>query len=93
MLARLEHAITISVVLNIAGALAGLLAAGYWFQSAGLKPPTELKGASGFGGPVTVNTGPLVDFAQKSARLNKIAASWTALAAFLLGIATIVQQF
>ena len=84
---------TVTVLNNIAGAIAGLLAAWYWYQSARLKPPSELKGAAGYGGPVNVDTGPLVAFAQESARLNKKAALWTALAAFLMGFANIVQPF
>jgi hypothetical protein len=78
-------------VLNLVAAIAGMLAAWFWFQSAMLKPPAELKGASGYGGPVTVDTGPLVAFAQESARLNKIAALWTPLAAFLTGVASLGQ--
>jgi hypothetical protein len=79
-----------TTVLNIVAAIAGLLAAWFWFQSARLKPPSELKGAAGYGGPVTVDTRPLVAFAQDSARLNKIAALWTAFAAFLMGIANMI---
>jgi hypothetical protein len=74
-------------------AIAGLLAAWFWFQSARLKPPSEQKGDVAYGGPATVDTGPLVAFAQESSRLNKIAALWTALAAFLTGVANIVQPF
>jgi hypothetical protein len=79
-----------TTVLNIVAAIAGLLAAWFWFQSARLKPPSELKGAAGYGGPVTVDTRPLVAFAQDSARLNKIAALWTAFAAFLMGVANMI---
>jgi hypothetical protein len=78
--------------LNILGALAGFAAAWFWFQSAMLEPPSELKVSTGYGGPGTADTTPLVSFARASARLNKFAASLTGLAALLTGIATILQQ-
>lgn len=66
-------------VLNFAAALAGLIAAWRWFQTTTIKPPSELS----FGGPTTVDTGPLVAFMEGIARLNRRAASWTAFAALL----------
>ena len=84
------HAVT---VLNIVGAIAGLLAAWFWFQSARLKPPSELRVSTGWGGSGTADTAPLVSFAKESARLNKIAAGWTALAALLMGVANFLQPF
>jgi hypothetical protein len=79
-------------MLNIAGAIVGLMAAWFWFRSAMLEPPSELKVSTGYGGPGTADTAPLVSFARASARLNKVAASLTGLATLLTGIATILQQ-
>ncbi len=76
-------------VLNFAAALAGLIAAWRWFQTTTIKPPTELS----FGGPTTVDTGPLVAFVKEIGRLNRRAASWTAAAALLEGFATIAHYY
>ncbi len=76
-------------VLNFAAALAGLIAAWRWFQTTTIRPPTELS----FGGPTTVDTGPLVAFVKEIGRLNRRAASWTAAAAFLEGLATIAHYY
>jgi hypothetical protein len=78
--------------LNFAAAVSGLGAAWFWWKSATIKAPTELRGSVAYGGPAIVNTEPLVRFTREAARLNKIAASWTAVAAFLSGLATIAQQ-
>jgi hypothetical protein len=75
-------------VLNFAAALAGLIAAWRWYQTTMIKPPTEL----GLGGQ-TVDTGPLVAFVKEIGWLNRRAASWTAIAALLEGLATIAHHY
>jgi hypothetical protein len=46
-----------------------------------------------YGGPTTIDTGPLVAFIKEIARLNRRAASWTAFAALLEGLATIAHYY
>jgi hypothetical protein len=46
-----------------------------------------------YGGPATIDTGPLVAFIKEIARLNRRAASWTAFAALLEGLATIAHYY
>ena len=75
-------------VLNFASALAGLIAAWRWYQTT-IRPPTELP----YGSPTTIDTGPLVAFIKEIARLNRRAASWTAFAALLEGLATIAHYY
>jgi hypothetical protein len=75
--------------LNFAAALAGLIAAWRWYQSTMIRPPTELP----YGGPTTIDTGPLVAFVNEIARLNRRAASWTAFAALLEGLATAAHHY
>jgi hypothetical protein len=79
----------LATVLNFAAALAGLIAAWRWYQTTTIQPPTELP----YGGPTTVDTGPLVAFIMEIARLNRRAASWTAFAALLEGLATIAHHY
>jgi hypothetical protein len=67
----------LDTTLNFAAALAGLIAAWRWYQTTTIRPPTELP----YGGPTTIDTGPLVAFIGEIARLNRRAASWTAFAA------------
>jgi hypothetical protein len=74
----------LDTTLNFAAALAGLIAAWRWYQTTTIRPPTELP----YGGPTTIDTGPLVAFIKEIARLNSRAASWTAFAALLEGLAT-----
>jgi hypothetical protein len=81
----------LSTGLNLAAAVSGLIAAWFWYQSATINAPSELRGSVGYGGPAIVDTGPLVAFAREVARLNKIAAGWTASAALLMALTTIAQ--
>ena len=76
-------------VLNFASALARLIAAWRWYQTTTIRPPTELP----YGGSPTIDTGPLVAYIREIARLNKRAASWTAFAALLEGLATIAHYY
>jgi hypothetical protein len=80
-------------VLNIGSAVAAFVAASFWYQSAKIKAPSELSGQTGYGGPTTIDAKPLEAFAQEVGRLNKHAAWLTAVAATLMGAATVVQQF
>ena len=66
----------LGTVLNFAATLAVLIAALRWYQTTTIRPPTELP----YGGPTTIDTGPLVAFIKAIARLNRRAASWTAFA-------------
>jgi hypothetical protein len=79
----------LGTTLNFAAALAGLIAAWRWYQTTTIRPPTELP----YGGPTTIDTGPLVAFIKEIARLNWRAASWTAFAALLEGLATSAHYY
>ena len=74
--------------LNFAAALAGLIAAWRWYQTTRIRPPSQL-GVEG----KAVDTGPLVAFVKEIGGLNRRAASWTAVAAFLEGLATIAHYY
>ena len=78
----LSRSPSFGTVLNFASALAGLIAAWRWYQTTTIRPPTELP----YGSPTTIDTGPLVAFIKEIARLNRRAASWTAVAALLEGL-------
>jgi hypothetical protein len=82
----------LATALNLASSLSGVVAAWFWHQSATIKAPTQLTRIVAFGGPATVDARPLVEFAHKIGRLNKIAARLTPLAALLMALAIIVQQ-
>jgi hypothetical protein len=86
---RTQKAAMIGTALNFAAAPAGLIAALRWYQTTTIRPPTELP----YGGPTTIDTGPLVAFIKEIARLNRRAASWTAFAALLEGVATIAHYY
>ncbi|HEY1536708.1 MAG TPA: hypothetical protein VGF76_21955, partial [Polyangiaceae bacterium] len=86
---RKGRATVLDTTLNFAAALAGLIAAWRWYQTTTIRPPTELP----YGGPTTVDAGPLVAFIKEIARLNRRAASWTAFAALLEGLATIAHYY
>ena len=77
----------LGTVLNFVSALAGPIVA--WYQTTTIRPPTELP----YGSPTTIGTGPLVAFIKDVARLNRRAASSTAFAALLEGLATIAHYY
>jgi hypothetical protein len=78
----------LNTLLNLLAALCSALAAYRWLHASQVKdPPAALVGSAGWtsrnGGPnVGVDTTPLVEWAQESGRLNKLAATWSAWAAF-----------
>jgi hypothetical protein len=84
-----ERAAVLITALNFAAALAGLIAAYRWYQTTNIKPPTELS----LDGSATVDAGPLVAFVTEIGQLNRRAASWTAVAALMEGLATIAHHF
>ena len=61
---RKGRATVLDTTLNFAAALAGLIAAWRWYQTTTIRPPTELP----YGGPTTIDTGPLVAFIKEIAR-------------------------
>ena len=79
----------LGTTLNFADAEEGLIAAWRRYQTTTIRPPTELR----YGSPTTIDTGPLVAFIKEIARLNRRAASWTAFAALLEGVATIAHYY
>jgi hypothetical protein len=79
----------LGTVLNFASALAGLIAAWRWYQTTTIRPPSELP----YEGSTTIDTGPLVAFIKEIARLNRRAASWTAFAALMEGLAIISHYY
>jgi hypothetical protein len=79
----------LGTTLNFAAALAELIAAWRWYQTTTIRRPTQLP----YGGPTTIDTGPLVAFIKEIAWLNRRAASWTAFAALLEALATITHYY
>jgi hypothetical protein len=83
----MAHLITLS---NLLAAICSALAAYYWFRATQVKdPPATLQGSFGFGTRTPpfkptggVNSTPLVKWAQDSGKANRVAASWSAAAAF-----------
>lgn len=69
--------------LNMLTALTAGLAALFWFLSARVPYPSELRGVVPHGGRAYVVTRPLVDAARKTGQLNKIAACFSGIAALL----------
>jgi hypothetical protein len=98
-----QLAVTLSHLLtlfNLLAAICSALAAYHWWQaSQGKDPPAALLGSVGWathGGNTTnaaVGTGPLVKWAQESNKLNKVAATWSALAALFAGLSWVLGLF
>ena len=68
-------------------AVSSALAAFFWYRASQVEAPKDLVGSAPMGGPVVVNTRPLVEFAKESGRRNKVAALWSAAAAFFAFLA------
>ena len=77
-------------IFSFLAAAAGMVAAVYWFLSATVTYPSTLHGGSLWGGTV-VNINPLLQAVQKNARLNKVAAFFTAVAALFTGVAAFLN--
>ena len=71
-------------VLNFSATLSGLIAAGRWYQATTISPPAHLSL-----GESLVDAEPIVSFVREIAFLNRRAASWTAVAALLEGLAAL----
>lgn len=67
---------------TLLAAVSSALAAFYWYRASQVDAPRELRGTALIGGSVPINTRPLVEFARESGRRNKVAALWSAAAAF-----------
>jgi hypothetical protein len=76
----------ISGLLSAITALAGITAAVYWFRAAAVVGPKVIHIMGGYGGPGRIDLEPLNDFIRTSGRFNKVAATWSCLAAFAGGI-------
>ena len=81
---KIQLAIT---ALNLFAALSSALAAFFWYRASQVEGPSALMGTSGLssaadpsGVDTLVDTGPLIEFARKTGRRNKIAALWSAAA-------------
>jgi hypothetical protein len=75
----MAHLTTLS---NLLAAVCSALAAYRWYQATQIKdPPTALHGNYGWDVGVGVDATPLVKWVQESGRLNKVAATWSAVAA------------
>lgn len=83
----------ITTIFNLLTAVAGGCAARYWYRSSKVLAPSKLHGSSPIGGAVIVNTNPLLASAQESGRLNAIAATWSAVAAFLVALSALCEMF
>jgi hypothetical protein len=82
----IAHLITLS---NLLAAICSALAAYYWFRATQVKdPPAALLGSFGYGTRTLpfkptagVDLTPLVKWAKDSGKANRVAATWSALAA------------
>jgi hypothetical protein len=83
----------LTTIFNLLIAVAGGCAAWYWYRSSKVPAPSKLHGIAPIGGLVTVNTNPLLAAAQASGRLNAIAATWSAVAAFLVALSAFCEIF
>jgi hypothetical protein len=82
-----------TIVCNALAAMAAAVAAFYWYRSSRVPQPTSLRGTSTFGGMVRVNVNPLLDAARESARLNAIAAAWSAVTALFAAASAAIGAF
>jgi hypothetical protein len=78
--------------LTMLSAAAAVIAAVFWFLSAMVPYPSELRGIVPHGGRAYVVTRPLVDAARRTGRLNMIAAGFSGLAALLVAADTFCQS-
>ena len=78
----------LSATFGLASAVTAGVAAYFWWRSSNVPMPDALHGFSPIGGATHVNTRPLVEAAAETGRLNKIAASWSAIAAICAGFST-----
>jgi hypothetical protein len=67
--------------MNLLAATTGVAAAFFWFRSAMVPYPSNLRGTAPIGGLVNVNMNPLLEAVKRNGRLNKIAAALTGVAA------------
>lgn len=85
----------LELVLAVAAFITGLLAAGYWYKASRVQPDPSL-GRGGYVEPGIHSlaqdawNAALIQSASESARLNKIAALWTAVAVALNALAALI---
>ena len=78
---------------DLLAAFTAAIAAYYWYRAAQVEAPASLQGLAAMGGPVMVNTKPLIEFAHESGRRNKAAALCSAAAAFFAFISWAVSAY
>jgi hypothetical protein len=83
----------IALICEVLAAGASLVAAVYWYRSATVAYPSTLRGFAMVGGAVDIGVNPLLDAVRRGARLNKMAAAWSAVAAFMAAISILFQAF
>jgi hypothetical protein len=84
----------LAIALAVVALVAALIAARYWYSSSTVVPVDTL--AALYGGPgqaAMAAVGGLFEAGLESARLNKIAAIWTAVAAVLGAASSVVSAF
>jgi hypothetical protein len=89
---RLERGEFVTVIWNLMIAVAGALAAWYWYRSSKVRYPDNLHSITPLGGAGLVLTEPWLKAVQEGGRLNKIAASWSAVAAFLGALSLLLSS-
>ena len=80
------------MILNLLTAIAGAVAARYWYRSSKVPYPDNLHSITPLGGPGIVIIEPLLKAVREGGRLNKIAASWSAVAAFLVALSALAAR-
>jgi len=81
----------LSLMLSLMSAVAALAAAIYWFRSSRVIYPASISGSVPHGGGAYIDARPIADAASKSGRLNKIAAGYSAFAAFAAALSSVIS--
>jgi hypothetical protein len=85
----------LSIALALIGAVAGIVAATYWYKASAVKIVPKADGR--FGGGMALSTTPWVtgalDAFSETARLNKTAALWTAASVLLSAVSAVAGAF
>jgi hypothetical protein len=82
----------VELALNLISAAAALIAAFFWYKSSQVNYPASISGIVPYGGGAYIDAKPIAAAARESGRLNKIAASASAVAAFAAAISSLISS-
>ena len=84
---------TAAAILAAASAASAIVAAVFWWRSAGVQYPAVLHGPGGINSPNAVHTEPMLKAFNQSAKLNRLGALFSGIAAALAGGATLLGSW